>query len=255
MQSADNSELGVVVCRICWINSACVATRLGSTDLSVNTVPMAMDHGVEWKPDEFDVDDVRGMLTQLGELMDQRGEARQERLLPGASEDQIRSTLQTTGLELHPDLIAWFRWTAGPVDEDDWFFMSRKCCRPLQLASVVDVMKEHDGEGVDEPYRQGAWIPFLDYGSMDCTDSDLRGAVLNTWGHYMIDLPYVERLGVLLWWWIAQRVEGVIAHNPDVESGPSFDRRRDDLRSKFVVSRELSNSEAGYDVPNKIGSF
>lgn len=217
---------------------------------------MANDGAVAWRAEEFDVDDVPGMLSQLGELMDRRGERRSERLLPGLSEDQIRSTLHaTTGLEVHPDLVAWFQWTAGPVIEDDWFFMSRKCCRPLRFSSILEVMRVNDGEFLDEPYRSGSWIPFLDFGVMDCSATELRGAVLNCWGHYGIDIPYVDRLGVLVWWWIAQRVEGVLAFDPEVESGESFNRRTEELRDNFVVMCQLALLDTEHDVAQKIDVF
>ncbi len=170
--------------------------------------------GILWKPDEFDSDDLDGLFDRLESAMDTCGAPRDQILLPGASEDEIRSTLSSLPVNLHDHVVRWFQWTRGPIKGSNAALMSSMS--PIDLGEVVPQWHFFE-EGTESPwYEFGRWVPILHNGAIDCGADERRGTIVDVAPHGL-EYNRIPGLAVLLWSWIGVRENGLHPWRLDLE--------------------------------------
>jgi hypothetical protein len=144
------------------------------------------------------------LLAELEEEWARKGIPLASRLLPGATEDEIRTRLEPVGLTPPMEVVEWYQWRNGAT-------------RPTYLMPAIEYASL--GEAVDLYVRFGnfpqGWLPFTQlffggYHVVQCSDAGLSSAACGYVAKEMdLEVDSIDSLATVVRLWTRLIAEGI----------------------------------------------
>ncbi len=205
-----------------------------------------------WKPDEFDPDDLPRLLQRLGRALEAEPDQFLTPLRPGLTEDEILTRLEPCGIAPHPDLVHWFKWTAGPApDHPELHYQLINTTSEQSLLPIEHVVNQMVTNDVDYPvddgypdYKPGAWIPIFNKAVIESETGHIYHL------HWQPDtILFADRLSIIIWYWIALREERILPAARVLRKRPGLSEPVPTIDVDYEARDEVADLFPGLSMP------